>query len=398
MKMNPATKLARDNLLQDALRLVRVRRDESLTGAQPGSAVAKLLKLSQDENGYVRTSAVKQINIVADNIVEPSTTASINMLDALPPEEAAYYSNGSHVVCWKGKSTALFKEIENHYCFIGGSKSEWVRYLRRPDVQCLWGWLLPEDVEAVAGVSCVLKKNNIDQRKLIMSCAANYAFDDPKQRNDLGMMGGSALNRIIVEGDYWTASACDEDSAFTMIETPDWWLKWQATPAVPAADVFDLLPLYIQEKIVDPLRQLVHPCYKRLAMGGSHSVGILMSVNLYTIGRTLYNLRLHRAGDSSLVQGQDRALSSDQCKGQHSPPLEDALSEGEGPKAMERDNLGLCATEVDDDINILSSSPDGAWGRREHVRSLGTLGQSGYTVETWCNAVRWAQNLGERVF
>ena len=46
-----------------------------------------------------------------------------------------------------------------------------------------------DDVRAIAGVSTVLKKDGIHQRKLIMQVAANYIFQDPKDRADLGMGG-----------------------------------------------------------------------------------------------------------------------------------------------------------------------------------------------------------------
>ena len=111
--------------------------------------------------------------MIADKIVEPTTSRSIPLLEVLPPDDAAFYASESHVVSWEAKL-----EIEAHYGFIGGQKSEWIKYLRRPDVRCLWDCALPDDVEAISGVSCVPKKNQVDQRKLIMSCAANDAFCD----------------------------------------------------------------------------------------------------------------------------------------------------------------------------------------------------------------------------
>ena len=98
-----------------------------------------------------------------------------------------------HVVETEGKSEAIFREIEEHYGFVGGTLDEYLKYLSRPDVGSLWQWDRSRNIKATAGISCVLKKNGVDQRKLIMQCAANYMFADPTTRADLGMCGGSAI-------------------------------------------------------------------------------------------------------------------------------------------------------------------------------------------------------------
>ena len=90
MKSNPAAKSARDNLLREASHLAKVRRDENLTGAHQGPVLLKLLKLPLCEEGYVRTSAVKQVEMIADKMVEPSTSKCIPLLEVLPPDEAAF--------------------------------------------------------------------------------------------------------------------------------------------------------------------------------------------------------------------------------------------------------------------------------------------------------------------
>ena len=105
-----------------------------------------------------------------------------------------------------------------------------------------------EEVRAIAGISTVLKKNQIDQRKLIMQCAANYVFSDPCSRARLGMAGGAALTRCHVPGDVMSVAACDEDSAFTFIEVPQWMRFWQAAPPLMAWEVWDCLPLTMQEE------------------------------------------------------------------------------------------------------------------------------------------------------
>ena len=102
----------------------------------------------------------KHVELKADQIDEPAHTRTVNMLEALPAEEAAYYAQEHHVADSAGKSQQIFNEIEAQYGFLGGSLQEYLAYFRRPDLPSnLWKWTLEEDVKAVAGFSVVLKKS-----------------------------------------------------------------------------------------------------------------------------------------------------------------------------------------------------------------------------------------------
>eukprot|EP00438_Fugacium_kawagutii_P007846 Skav210111 [mRNA] locus=scaffold2194:62563:65494:+ [translate_table: standard] len=231
--VTPARALAVKHVLNKAALEVRARRDFGLTGVR---ALASLLKAPLDESGYVRPAGVRQVPMNADAMVEPQHTGYIDMLDALPADDRVYYQGEVHVVESMGKSEVLFKEIEAHYGFVGGEQAEFLKYLRREDVQRLWEWDLMTNVRAIAGVSTVLKKNGTDQRKLIMQCAANYMFGDPSLRANLGMGGGSALARVFLKNDKMSVAACDEDSAFTYVKVPEWMARWQAAPPMLAVD------------------------------------------------------------------------------------------------------------------------------------------------------------------
>ena len=65
--------------------------------------------------------------------------------------------------------------------------------------------------------------------------------------------------------------------------------SWSAAPPLLAYKVWDLIPDSLRTDISDPYDTWVAPLYTRLAMGGSHSVYILMQINLFTIGKALYN-------------------------------------------------------------------------------------------------------------
>ena len=367
MKVTPARALALKHILTKVSLEVRARRSFDLTGVR---AVASLLKAPLDESGYVRPTGVRQVPMLASRMVEPTEVEYIDMLSALPPEDALYYAQEHHVVEAGGKSEVLFKEIESHYGFIGGELSEFLAYLRRDDVRQLWEWDLMENIKAVAGVSTVLKKNGHDQRKLIMQCAANYMFGDPAERAHLGMGGGSSLARCFLKADSMEVAACDEDSAFTYVKVPAWMAAWQAAPPILASDAWDLLDDSLKLQIPFPNTTYVAPKYLRLAMGGSHSVYILMRINLHHIGSTLFNfasrLRL----------------------------------EGEEGQAGNENSIGLVSSIDDDD----GFGDDGAmvsdedWVLRQHHRRH-MVGQGcGWTVDEWCNAVRQTKHGNSRVF
>eukprot|EP00959_Pyramimonas_sp_CCMP1952_P180324 3770790-Pyramimonas_sp.AAC.1 len=63
-----------------------------------------------------------------------------------------------------------------------------------------------------------------------------------------------------------------------------------ATPALPAALVRSQLPPELKDV---PDYEMVCPCCQRLPMGSSHSVHILMSINVRSLGETLnFNRKL----------------------------------------------------------------------------------------------------------
>ena len=138
-----------------------------------------------------------QIELIAARLDEPAVSTYVDMLQALPPGEAAFYQHECNVVSTEVRSEVIQTELEAQYGFLGGAHSEWIAYLQRPDLPInMWVYLLPEQVRARAGISAVLKKDGYHQRKLVMCCSANYMFCDVRQRQDLGMTAGGALSRM----------------------------------------------------------------------------------------------------------------------------------------------------------------------------------------------------------
>ena len=66
---------------------------------------------------------MRQVPPIADKVAEPMVKGGTDLLQALPPEEASFYAHENHVVDWRGRNLSMFHEIQEHFGFIGGSKT-----------------------------------------------------------------------------------------------------------------------------------------------------------------------------------------------------------------------------------------------------------------------------------
>ena len=148
----------------------------------------------------------------------------------------------------------------------------------------LWEFRVQDQVKAIAGFSAVAKKYGA-QRKLLMACATNYVWRDPVTRREHGLYGGGAIGRVSVPTDRWDGAALDQSNTSTAVMVPFWMRAWLAVPPLLARDIWDVFDEHTRQ-IVKPNTWL-YPCYCRLAMGLSHAVRILLSINTTSIGRTL---------------------------------------------------------------------------------------------------------------
>ncbi|CAK9047089.1 Uncharacterized protein SCF082_LOCUS26441, partial [Durusdinium trenchii] len=233
MTATAARSLALGHLLHECAIVARARRSLGLTGVQTSDAVASILKQPVDELGYLKISDVKHVPLIADRIAEPACEACIDMLEALPQEDAIFYADEENVVEREGKCEAFFREAESHFGFVGGTEEEYLKYLGRQDVRYLWAWDTMDGIRAIAGVSAVPKKDPLKQRKLVMQVASNYMFTDASTRANLGMCGGAALGG----------------------------------PPALAHKAWHLLSDEVKARVEDPLTEFVSPRYLRLAMG-----------------------------------------------------------------------------------------------------------------------------------
>ncbi|CAE7243914.1 unnamed protein product [Symbiodinium sp. CCMP2592] len=315
-KLYGAALVDEPNQAQKALaKMVSGPAGRSLRQAQP--AVAALVKSAKvDAMGYATVSKTHaQVPMDASRIVEPSDEQVVDMLQALPQDERQFYAREENVVELLGKSTVIQQELEQQYAFVGGSLDEYLKYFHRQDIPTnMWEWKCFRDVKAVAGFSVVPKKDGRSQRKR---------------------------------------------QAFTRVAVPAWMIPYLAAPPITAGSVWGLLPDSLKATISE--FDLVSPCYNRLPMGCSHSVHILMMINLQVIGRSL-------RANASMGTGQDDI-----------PHVEEPST------AVETSGC---------EYSFYGCSDDEWWSRFQV--GVRPRFDSGYSVQEWWDAIRAARSSSDR--
>lgn len=226
----------------------------------------------------------------------PNDAPEVDMLENLEDEISVVYQQRESVM---RPLDALEKEelrdLQRRYDHFGGQADQWEAYHSRPGICRLWEYVEDDPSYMTCAVLAVGRAKDTMQRKIMAMCPANFAMYDvdtlwPNRPDitDLGMLGGASLSRVrCAEPElYW--SGLDENQAFTSVVVPAWQRSLQAGPLLRARAI----PRYLWKKGWTASTK-VRPLYKRLAMGGSHSVFILMKIHVRIVGRVLIaNARL----------------------------------------------------------------------------------------------------------
>eukprot|EP00974_Lingulodinium_polyedra_P009966 957964-Lingulodinium_polyedra.AAC.1 len=221
-----AAQAAQRRLLSEAASLDQARRGLGLSGDRALEAIAKT---AYREQYHPKAPKRLHVAIQAELLAEPGDACQVPMLDALPPDDRAYYEAEENVVDPCGIPDELLAELEERFAFVGGTHEEYVSYFRRPDLpKGMWRFRPAREARATAGFSAVLKKDGVRQRKLLMAVTTNAQWSDPRRRRALGLHGGAALASMHVPGDRWEFAAFDADNAFTRVATPPWMWPWMA--------------------------------------------------------------------------------------------------------------------------------------------------------------------------
>ena len=273
-------------ILREAPKLADARRLCSVTGAD---ALAAATKRTFSAEYTMHTCKNTYVPLIASIIAEPSQPHRfVSLLDALPDEWRCFYSNESTVLKHGGRDASQIDVLRKLGNVIGGDRKEYVKYFQRADISPLWAFCVATEAKGPTAFKTVMKKDGIHQRKILATLLTNYLWGPPPREEDLGLWGGSSLVGIVLERDRMLVGTADQENCFTYALTPEWMWPYFCCP-----------PLYHWEfggpsvtglKDV-PLHTRVCPMYKRLPMGCTHSVDLIVVMNRHAVGNILVNNR-----------------------------------------------------------------------------------------------------------
>ena len=145
-----------------------MRRDCGLSKVTGAQATSTIIKADITDRYSYAVKSFSQVPMSAAALDEPGVDSScVDLLSALPLDEAEFYKSEENVVDLSTKSQVLFSELQSRYNFVGGEYREYVQYFNRTDICAdLWDFQFQDTVKCVCGFSVVPKKDPAKQRKL----------------------------------------------------------------------------------------------------------------------------------------------------------------------------------------------------------------------------------------
>ena len=123
-------------VLTFAKRLRSARRDLGPTGA---AALLSLLKSEASQAYETQRPGSPYVPLIATDVAEPSDAArSVPMLEALPPELAAFYSRDDIVLADGCQDAIVLGDVDRRCRRVVGTLDKWRKYFNRADLRPLW--------------------------------------------------------------------------------------------------------------------------------------------------------------------------------------------------------------------------------------------------------------------
>ena len=119
-------------ILSESARLNTARRGLVLTGVDATAVLST--RTSADSYQRVARTRVAQEPLIAESIDEPASNNFVDMLEGLGPVESEFYRTEANLVDWSGKSLTQFREIQDHFGFVGGTHQQYLAYFHRRDL------------------------------------------------------------------------------------------------------------------------------------------------------------------------------------------------------------------------------------------------------------------------
>ena len=137
-KLSLAHRQLHRRAMTESARLERWRGSSGCIGVQAAARVAR--SSPHEIYGAKRGPAERRVTLLADMLDEPDDDRVVEMLEALGPEDSAYYSKREHVVRGGSRSEQLYNDLVDRFVFVAGAQVEYEKYFARPLPQGMWGW------------------------------------------------------------------------------------------------------------------------------------------------------------------------------------------------------------------------------------------------------------------
>ena len=191
-------------LLSLASRVVHARRQHRVaTGvrlqelvAKLGSSWASTLHSQEQSNTYVP--------VEGDRVAEPSLQSEVvHLLEELPSNLVKLYASPSGL--FKSEADQILKQQNRCFARFMGDRSEYKKYMARPEVRSLWKLAPVEQAKGRCSFACVPKRSGAELRKILQVCPMNDAMLDVEavigKKPNYGLQGGGALAQLSCPGD-----------------------------------------------------------------------------------------------------------------------------------------------------------------------------------------------------
>ena len=226
-------------LLREVGRVRRARRAAMQTGAVPRQVLTK----QKDETysgleGEVST----YVPVVSDLISEPEEYHGTSMLSLMPAADVEIFRNLSRLLIPKHERDKVLASMNFKYRqVVRGPRSEYIKYFHRQDVRGLWELKKEADVEARCAFAVVRKSDGVHLRKILAVCPFNAVLRPLSELYppgvEYGMQGAAALAQVDVAAARPSIDTLDESVAFTHLEVPHSWRRFQGAPRLKAKEL-----------------------------------------------------------------------------------------------------------------------------------------------------------------
>ena len=175
-------------------------------------------------------------------LAEPPLDAEVvPLLPTLSAELRKIYEDEAGLFQEEAIAKAVLQRQNRCFSRVLGEAGEYARYFERREVWNLWDLRPLDEAKGRCSIAAVPKRDSDDQRKILQVCPMNDAMLDVASAigrdPGYGLQGPGAVAQVQAENDELHLASLDQSNAFTYIEVPPWWRRYQCAPTIAAREL-----------------------------------------------------------------------------------------------------------------------------------------------------------------